>query len=335
LGDFKLFGSHWSPAPWLKVSSGNKYSGSGFGMPANGTPWPFIWLGNFAGGRLDVSGAPLADFDDSALGGAGPTSALTQFARCAAAYVRGFQRAYLAASNTALTVVLVNSSSNVTTVQVQAPPLPNGLTGFQSFTSDPGALWVSNSAPILNGVATVTVPGFGVCTLYGRPLAAPLPPAITQWPQSTNVTAGAAVRFSCVATGDAPLAFQWLFNNLPIPGAIGTALVLTNVQPFQAGPYAVQVANGAGSLTSFQANLGVSGHPTLPAITPQISVAASNSAIQFSFPANAGRAYSWLESSNLSSWTVATQFVSTASPARWSVPISTSSPPQYFRISSP
>ncbi len=94
LGDFKLIASMWSPAPWLKVSSGNSISGQSGNLPANGTPWPFIWGGNFAGGRLDVSGTPLAVFDDSALGGSGPTSALTQFARALAAYVRGFQNRF-------------------------------------------------------------------------------------------------------------------------------------------------------------------------------------------------------------------------------------------------
>jgi O-glycosyl hydrolase len=94
LGDFKLFGSLWSPAPWVKVSSGNKIGNQSGGLPVNGTPWPFIWGGNFAGGRLDVSGTPQAAFDDSSLGGAGPTSALTQFARCTAAYIRGFQNTF-------------------------------------------------------------------------------------------------------------------------------------------------------------------------------------------------------------------------------------------------
>jgi O-glycosyl hydrolase len=91
LGDFKLFASVWSPAPWVKLSSGNKYNGPATtGYPAAGAPWPFLWLGNFAGGVLDVSDTPLADFDD----GTGPTSALTQFARGLAAYVHGLQTTY-------------------------------------------------------------------------------------------------------------------------------------------------------------------------------------------------------------------------------------------------
>ena len=94
LGDFKLIGSLWSPAPWVKISSGNAISGQSGILPVNGTPWPFIWGGNFAGGKLDTSGTPRAGFDDSSLGGTGPTSALTQFARCTAAYLRGFQGTY-------------------------------------------------------------------------------------------------------------------------------------------------------------------------------------------------------------------------------------------------
>jgi O-glycosyl hydrolase len=95
LGDFKLVGSLWSPAPWLKVSSGKSIqSQRGPSFPRPGTPWPFIWAGNFSGGRFDTSGTPRAEFDDSALGGQGPTSALVQLARGAAAELRGLQRTY-------------------------------------------------------------------------------------------------------------------------------------------------------------------------------------------------------------------------------------------------
>jgi O-glycosyl hydrolase len=95
LGDFKLVGSVWSPAPWLKLASGNRISEQmGPQYPKVGTPWPFIWAGNFSGGRFDASGIPRPQFDDSGLGGHGPTSARLQFARGLAAEVRGFQRAY-------------------------------------------------------------------------------------------------------------------------------------------------------------------------------------------------------------------------------------------------
>jgi O-glycosyl hydrolase len=94
LGDFKLFGSLWSPPPWLKLADGNTYSGALSGATVSSVPFPFIWLGNYSGGVLDTSGTVRPEFDDSSLGGTGPTSALTQFARCTAAYLRGFQNTY-------------------------------------------------------------------------------------------------------------------------------------------------------------------------------------------------------------------------------------------------
>ncbi len=94
-GDRKIFGSVWSPAPWLKLSSGNKISGQKDPMPKNGTPWPFIWFDNFSGGILDTSGELRNEFDDSALpGGEGPTSALTQYARGFASWVRAYQNKF-------------------------------------------------------------------------------------------------------------------------------------------------------------------------------------------------------------------------------------------------
>jgi len=89
LGGFKVYASMWSPAPWVKITSGNTYSGGASPLPT-AVPWPFIWGGNFAGGKLDVSGTPLAQFND----GTGPTSALTQFARGLAAFLHGFQNTY-------------------------------------------------------------------------------------------------------------------------------------------------------------------------------------------------------------------------------------------------
>jgi len=89
LGDFKLIASIWSPAPWLKIASGNTNQGNSYPLPVPGTAYPFIWFDNFTGGKLDVSNTPRAEFFD----GVQNTSALTQFARSTAAYVKGFQDA--------------------------------------------------------------------------------------------------------------------------------------------------------------------------------------------------------------------------------------------------
>ena len=87
LGDFKITGSIWSPMPWIKIASGNSYQNSDGILPANNTPYPFIWGGNFVGGKIDVSNTPLPVFFD----GTENTSALTQFSRATVAFIRGFQ----------------------------------------------------------------------------------------------------------------------------------------------------------------------------------------------------------------------------------------------------
>lgn len=87
-----LIGSIWSPVPWVKKSSGNRYPQNWWPGPVINTAWPFVWGGNFAGGQLDVSNLPLEVFNDRALGGSGPTSSITQFARSTSAYIAGYQK---------------------------------------------------------------------------------------------------------------------------------------------------------------------------------------------------------------------------------------------------
>ena len=50
LGDFKLTGSIWSPAPWLKIPSGNSYRAGEAPLPIKDVKYPYIWAGNFVGG---------------------------------------------------------------------------------------------------------------------------------------------------------------------------------------------------------------------------------------------------------------------------------------------
>jgi len=53
------------------------------------------------------------------------------------------------------------------------------------------------------------------------------------------------------------LNYQWQFNSTNVAGATASSLILTNVQPGQAGDYLVIVSNALGAVTSSNAVLVV------------------------------------------------------------------------------
>ena len=52
-----------------------------------------------------------------------------------------------------------------------------------------------------------------------------VPPSITQQPASVTLSVGQTAAFTVQATGTLPLGYQWLFNDLAIPGATGSTLI--------------------------------------------------------------------------------------------------------------
>ena len=78
----------------------------------------------------------------------------------------------------------------------------------------------------------------------------PTSPFITKQPVAQTVTAGQNVVFTVVATGTAPLSYQWYFNAAPVGGATSASYTITNVNTGQAGNYYVVVTNGSGTATS-------------------------------------------------------------------------------------
>ena len=69
----------------------------------------------------------------------------------------------------------------------------------------------------------------------------PVAPSILTQPASQTVLAGSTAILSVTTAGTEPLSYQWRFNGSNIAGATGTSLTLSNVQPAQAGSYAVLV----------------------------------------------------------------------------------------------
>jgi hypothetical protein len=115
---------------------------------------------------------------------------------------------------------------------------------------------------------TVTVTNVaGSVTSAAAALTVNVPPAITAQPVSETVTAGQAGTFSVVATGTAPLTYQWFSSGSAIAGATSSSYATAaTVSGDNGSVFTVTVTNVAGTVTSAAATLTVN---TAPAITTQ------------------------------------------------------------------
>lgn len=82
-------------------------------------------------------------------------------------------------------------------------------------------------------------------------------PDILQQPGNQAVNVGDSTVLTVLATGNAPLSYQWQKNGTNILIATGAALVLQDIQLADAGAYSVIVSNSVGTATSAAANLTV------------------------------------------------------------------------------
>jgi pectate lyase len=147
--------------------------------------------------------------------------------------------------------------------------------------------------------------------------SSPVAPTITTQPASQSVTAGSSVTFSVVASGTAPLRYQWKFNSANISGATNTSYTIASVQTNNAGSYTVTVTNVAGSVTSSAATLTVNSSPVAPTITtqPASQTVTAGSSVTFSVVASgtAPLSYQWkFNSANISGATSASYTISSA-----------------------
>jgi hypothetical protein len=106
---------------------------------------------------------------------------------------------------------------------------------------------------------------------FGAPRSsANCPPVIEQQPLDQAADAGETVDFTVLASGSAPLSYQWrkggvnLTNGTSISGATSAHLVITNVQLADAGDYTAVVTNAYGSVISSVAVLTVLAAPSHP-----------------------------------------------------------------------
>jgi len=99
---------------------------------------------------------------------------------------------------------------------------------------------------------------------------APVAPSITTQPANQTVTAGQTATFSVVASGTAPLSYQWQKNSTNISGATSSSYTTPATTTADSNStFDVVVTNTAGSVTSNTATLAVNPAPVAPSITTQ------------------------------------------------------------------
>ena len=95
----------------------------------------------------------------------------------------------------------------------------------------------------------------GTTTSTAAVLAILPPPTITIQPVSTTYWDGDTVNFTVVATGTAPLSYQWRKDGVALSGMTSATLTISNCQIGNEGSYTVVVTNPNGSVTSAAAKL--------------------------------------------------------------------------------
>ena len=129
-------------------------------------------------------------------------------------------------------------------------------------TSDNGATF---SVVISNGTGNVTSRAARLTVT-----AAASAPAITTQPADQSIHAGQTATFTVVATGSAPLSYQWRRNGTTIPGATSASYTTPSQGTSDNGAtFSVVISNGTGNVTSRAARLTVTAAASAPAITTQ------------------------------------------------------------------
>jgi subtilisin family serine protease len=158
-----------------------------------------------------------------------------------------------AGSNVALSVTVTNTATlpigfrwlrNGLTVNVVTLNEFSAVTNFlniQTNVAGRWSVWASNEGP--NGIVNVISSNAYLTVVWP--------------PTNQTATIGSNVTLTALAVGTAPIRYQWQRGGTNLANAASPSLLLTNVQPADAGTYSVVVTNAIGEPAGFAATLSV------------------------------------------------------------------------------
>jgi len=169
-----------------------------------------------------------------------------------------------------LTISSISASGNPFTVSGLTTPSSIAPSANSSFnvTYSPTASVTSTGSVTITSDDPLTP--ISVLSVSGTGTATTIAPTITTQPAGQTVTAGQTATFAVVASGTAPLSYQWQKNGVNIVGATAASYTTPATTTSDSGStFSVVVSNTAGTVTSSTATLTVNPAPVLPTITTQ------------------------------------------------------------------
>ena len=171
----------------------------------------------------------------------------------------------------------VTSSTRVITIKVpniagvRSTPWQNFVTSVAQIEADTGYTFFTALPNSIASALRVEVDGQSSAGA----------PAIVAQPTNQTTVVGGTASFSVTATGDAPLSYQWLKDDVEIPGATDATLAVSPVQASDAGAYDVVVTNSVGSVTSNSASLIITGLAPSIVTSPASQTVAAGTTVTF------------------------------------------------------
>jgi Immunoglobulin domain len=146
-----------------------------------------------------------------------------------------------------------------------------------------------------NGVLPDATSNVATLTVTSGP--ANFAPSIITQPVNTTSNAGGSATLTVVAAGFPLPTYQWRREGVPLVDATSATLILTNLQPSDAGNYSVSVSNIVGSIVSADAELTVTITGSGPVIQsqPANQLANAGQSVTFAVVATGGGTlgYQW------------------------------------------